>query len=520
MARINSNIPSVVAQSNLSRTQKELSLRLERLSTGLRINRGADDPAGLIVSERLRSDIQGVSQGMKNAERASSMISTTEASLAEVNDLLNSIRSLIVESANTGANSQDERDANQLQIDSAIDSITRIANTATFGGLKLLNGSLGYQTSAIHASAIGQVNIWNASRVGTNVLSVDVDVVASAQTGALYYNGNTTPPGVTLSAMTLQITGNRGVQEITLPSNQTLDKLVQAINNLTALTGVQASLINGNVNSGVVFKSADFGSDAFVSVNRLGGPADPNNDAWATYKLDNNAPVDFGPPFNWSGLLGAGTLVASKRDEGQDVSALVNGTLASGKGLRLSVNSTSLGLELLLTQAFATRPSAASSTFDITGGGALFQIGQDVTALQQANVGIQSVAASNIGGVQTASGSLAFLSSLKSGQGNSIAENVTSADFTTASSILDRAIDEISIMRGRLGAFERNVLQTNVRSLQSSYENLSASQSQIRDADFALETSQLTRAQILSSSGTTVLGLANQQSQQVLQLLG
>lgn len=516
MSRINSNIPSVIAQSNLVRTQKELSLRLERLSTGLRINRGADDPAGLIISERLRSDIQGVSTGIKNAERASSMISTTEASLAEVNDLLNSIRSLIVESANTGANSPDERSANQLQIDSAIDSITRIANTATFGGLKLLNGSLAYQTSAMHASAIAQATIWNASRVGNNVLSVDVDVVASAQTGALYYNGNTVPPGVTLSSMTLQITGPSGVQEITLPSNQSLSKLVSAVNSLTSLTGVQASLINGDPNSGVVFTSVEFGSDAFVSVRRLGGPPDPTNDSWATYKLDNNAPVSFGPPFDWSNTA----LVASQRDEGQDVSALVNGTLASGKGLRVSVNSTSLGLELLLTKAFATDPNAANSTFDITGGGALFQIGQDVTALQQANLGIPSVAASNLGGTQSPTGALAFLSSLKTGQGYSIAENVASGDFTTASSILDRAIDEVTIMRGRLGAFEKNVLQTNVRSLQSSFENLSASQSQIRDADFAQETSMLTRAQILASAGTTVLGLANQQSQQVLQLLG
>ena len=129
MARINTNIPSVVAQSNLVRNQGDLNLRLERLSTGLRINRGADDPAGLIISERLRSDISGVEQGMKNSDRASSVISTTEASLAEVNDLLNSIRALIVESANTGAVSNAEREANQLQIDSAIESITRISNT-------------------------------------------------------------------------------------------------------------------------------------------------------------------------------------------------------------------------------------------------------------------------------------------------------------------------------------------------------------------------------------------------------
>ncbi len=154
MSRINTNVPSVIAQANLAKTQQELNLRLQRLSTGLRINRGADDPAGLIVSERIRSDLKGVEQGIKNAEKASSMISTTEAALAEVSDMLNSIRALIVESANTGASSPAERAANQLQIDSAIESITRISNTATFGGLKLLNGTLDYTLSGLRSSAI------------------------------------------------------------------------------------------------------------------------------------------------------------------------------------------------------------------------------------------------------------------------------------------------------------------------------------------------------------------------------
>ena len=196
MARINSNIPSLIAQANLSRTQGELGIRLERLSTGLKINRGKDDPAGLIISERIRSNIQSVETGVKNTERASAMLSTTEASLTEVNDLLNSIRSLMVESANTGANSQAERDANQLQIDSAIESITRISNTASFGSLKLLNGTLDYTLSGLRTSAVSIANVTNASFVGATSLQVEVDVTASAQVGALYYNGNTTPAGV------------------------------------------------------------------------------------------------------------------------------------------------------------------------------------------------------------------------------------------------------------------------------------------------------------------------------------
>lgn len=519
MARINSNIPSLIAQSKLARTQQELQIRLERLSTGLRINRGADDPAGVIISERIRADLKGVDQGIKNGDRASAVISTTEAALNEVADLLNSIRSLLVESANTGANSKLERDANQQQIDSAIESITRISNTASFGGLKLLNGSQDYQLSGLKTSAIAQAKITNASFVGATNLQVEVDVVASAQTGALYYNGNTTPSGVTLSATTLEVTGPAGVQVITIPSGQSLSQVVDAVNRLTSLTGVEASLINNNANSGMVFQSAEFGSGSFVSVKRIGGPSNATSDYFQTYKIVDGQPVPSGTPFPWSALLTAGTLSVAKRDDGQDVQAMVNGNLATGDGLKLKVNSGALGMDLQLTEDYATRPGGTVSSFYITGGGALFQLGQDVNALQQANIGIPSISSSNIGGTLV-NGSLYFLNSLKSGQAFSIANNVASGDFTASNDILSSAIDEIAGLRGRLGAFERNVLQTNTRSLQSAFENLTASVSVIRDADFAVETSQLTRAQILASSGTSVLQLANQQSQQVLQLLG
>jgi hypothetical protein len=113
MTRINTNVASMIAQSNLSRTNQELQVRLERLSTGLRINRGADDPAGLIVSERLRSEIRGLEQAVKNSERAGSVIATAEGYLAEVADMLNSIKALAVEAANTGAVSKEEIEANQ-----------------------------------------------------------------------------------------------------------------------------------------------------------------------------------------------------------------------------------------------------------------------------------------------------------------------------------------------------------------------------------------------------------------------
>ena len=278
MSRINTNIQSMIARRVLGQNQSMQGSTLERLSTGLKINRGKDDPAGLIVSERIKSDIQGINAGIKNSERASSVIATTEAALNEVSDLLNSVKSLMVESANTGGNSVEERNANQLQVDSAIDSITRISNTASFGRLKLLNGSLDYTLSGVKASAITKAKVWNASLVNQPSLQVTVDVVTSAQKGGLYYNPGTTNPGRLLSAMTIEVAGNGGVQTFQFPISATLSSVIAAVNNTSSFTGVSASLINGNVNSGIKFASASYGSDQFCSVRRIGAPA--TNDSW------------------------------------------------------------------------------------------------------------------------------------------------------------------------------------------------------------------------------------------------
>lgn len=519
MTRINTNVPSMIARSNLTKTGRELDVRLERLSTGLRINRGKDDPAGLIISERLRSNIRGAEQGIKNSERASAVIATTEGSLTEINELLNSIKALVVEAANTGAFSDEEIAANQAQIDSAIDSITRIADTASFGDLKLLDGSLGYQTSGIALSAIAKTNVRAASFSQDSALDVRVEVLNSAQQGGLYVRGDLPTPGdplngTILSTVVLELRGPNGVVSLEFTSGQTFAQVASAVNRLTPSTGVVAELINGNGTSGLVFRSEGYGTKSFVSVDRLNAP--PTGGAWETYKFQDSLAIGDNDPFPW-GTVGTDLLVAV-RDNGRNVQALINGSLANGDGLSISTASTQLSLEMTLTSEFATRTGQAS-TFNITGGGSLFQLGSEVVAQQQVNLGVNSVAATRLGGT-IVDGTLEFLESLKTGRENSLANSKQRGNFTAASRITDTAIDEVTIVRGRLGAFERNTLQTNIRSLSLAVENLTASESIIRDADFAAETSLLTRAQILASSGTTVLGIANQQAQNVLQLLG
>lgn len=492
MARINTNVPSLIAQTRLTRTNSDLTTRLQRLATGLRINRGADDPAGLIVSERLRSELKGIRTAITNSERASSVIATTEGYLTEVADLLNSIKGLVVQAANTGGVSQEEIEANQLQIDSALDSITRISNTASFAGLQLLNGSLDYLTSGVPTNNITDATVFSAEFGNNQNVAVNVEVVSSAQTAELFLSGNTAgSPGALLSSVTLEIAGNTGVQTLLFASGTTLSAVVSAVNSLRDSTGVSASLVSAtDQTSGLVFNSIDYGSDAFVSVRKVGQGGDFFNVADAQ----------------------GGNIVT--RDNGVDVTAIVNGALATGNGLEVELNTPTLGLQMQLSASYA-QTTGSQQTFYITGGGAEFQLGPSINAVQQVGIGVRSVATSRIGGT-TIDGVRYFLDSMKSGNSNSL----ISGNAQNAAKVLEQAITDVSVLRGRLGAFERNTVQTNIRSLQIGVENLAASESKIRDADFARETAELSRVQVLSQAGTAVLATANALPQNVLSLLG
>src|SRR5438093_3854807 len=178
MSRINTNISSLQAIHTLTKNQTDLSTRLQRLSTGLRINSGKDAPAGLIASETLRSEISGIHQAIDNSTRAGNVINTAEGSLSEVSSLLLEVQGLTNQAANTGALSPDEIKANQLQVDAILNSVNRIANTTQFNGVKLLNGTLDYSTSGVNANHIAVTNI-NAARVPDNgQTNVTVQVTA------------------------------------------------------------------------------------------------------------------------------------------------------------------------------------------------------------------------------------------------------------------------------------------------------------------------------------------------------
>jgi flagellin len=477
MSRINTNTAAIIASRQLNRSQTQLSTSLERLSSGLRINRGADDPAGLIVSENLRSEIGGVRQAVANSQRAANVIATTEGALSEVAALLSDIQSKVIEAANVGAISDDEIKANQLQIDSAVESITRIANTTSFAGRKLLNGSLGYITSGINASEVTDLRVNGVSFGTAAYMPVKVTVTQSAQHAALSFQ--TSSIGADL---TIELAGPNGVTTLTLLSGTHASAIMQAVNLVSDATGISASLINSsNYQSGITLTSADYGTDAFVQVEEIGSAG-----VFATVNADGDQ---------------------VKRDEGRNISATVNGANTLGKGLNLFLNTSALSLELKVQEDFN---KSGTSNFSITGGGATFQLGTGVDSNQQVNVGVQSTAASQLG-----NGTLGYLSQIASGGEYSL----VAGQAAQAAKIVGEAIRQVSVLRGRLGAFEKNTLDTNMSQLQITLENLTSSESSIRDLDYASEVSSMTRNQILVSAGTSILGIANQMPQSVLSLL-
>jgi flagellin len=471
MSRINTNVPSLTAQRSLSKSNKNLAETLQRLSTGLKINRGADDPAGLIASENLRSEIAGIGQAIDNSQRASNVIATAEGALQEVNSLLLNIKALIIEAANTGALSREEIEANQLQIDSAIESITRIANTTTFAGLRLLDGSLDYTTSGIATSALTNVQVISANFGSSKTIPVTVEVITSAQQADLRFTAS-----AIATTTTLEIAGNNGVETLTFLSGATATQIMSGINLVSDITGVNAKLVG----SAISFTSRGFGSRSYVSVRAVG------TGSFATEDVDGNA---------------------RQRVTGQDAVATINGALTTGDGRNLKLNTTTLDLDLTLSEDFGI----GSTSFALTGGGSLFQLGAKVAANQQVNIGIQSVAASRLGNLDTG-----FLSDLTTGGDAAVG---TRGGPERASSILEVAIKQVAQLRGRLGAFEKNTIETNINSLGVALENVTAAESDIRDADFAYETAQLTRNQIMQQAGTSVLATANSTPQTVLSLL-
>ena len=288
---------------------------------------------------------------------------------------------------------------------------------------------------------------------------------------AIVANSNLATAG-RVQDLVVRIGGHLGSEVFNFQAGSTFAQIANAIQLVSDATGVTAT-VNGNT---LQLNSSVYGSNGFVDVEVI------SEGTGGTFKTD----------------------LSALRAEGTDVDARVNGVQANADGNTLSINTSTLDLSLTVDDG-----SSTDIDLTITGGGAVFQLGPDVVSNQQAQIGIQSIATGKLGG------STGRLYELRSGGARALA-----TDTTGAQRIVDESITEVVSLRGRLGAFQRTTLESNVASLQDTLVNLTKAESTIRDADFAKESAALTRAQILVQSGTSVLAIANQNPQNVLQLLG
>ena len=465
---LTNNVSSLTAQHNLQRSSQAVARSVERLSSGLKVNRGADGPASLVISEKQRAQIAGLRQAIDNSEKAVSLVQTAEGALNEINSLLVKVRTLAIDSANTGVNDADALAANQAEISNAIDTINRIANNTQFGTKKLLDGSAGV------AGTVSDSDVtFLRATTDTSAGSYNV-VVTTAAERALAQNG-TAQTAALAAAETLTING----VAVTLNAGLTQSQVVDRINEFSAQTGVTAETNGSNTR---LYTNA-FGGGASISVVS-----------------------DVAAAANGSGF---GTTAIN--DTGVDVAGTIDGVAGTGVGNVLTATSGAaqgVSLSLGVDSGNATASvTGAQGSVTITDNSLIFQIGPN--SAQTANVSIGRVVASGLG-VGVTGNQFGSLSDI---------DVTTGTGAQDALAVVDAAIDDVTNLRGDLGAFQQNTLASTANNLRATLENTIAAESVIRDTNFAEEIANFTKQQVLLQAGTSVLGNANQLPQQVLALL-
>ncbi|GIU85787.1 MAG: flagellin [Acidimicrobiia bacterium] len=404
--RINQNIMAFNAYRNLSGTSGLLGKSLEKLSSGFRINRAADDASGLVISQGLRAQVSGLRQATRNAQDGVSVVQTAEGALTEVHSMLNRIRDLIVQAANTASSDAAARQAAQNEIEQLRDEIDRIAETTSFGSQTLLNGEFGAQAARL----------------------------SNAVTGAT--------SGVTVGA------------------SNTFDLVLDSVGSDTSLS-VTVTVSAGTYTTAASYETAlQDAIDAALS--------------------------------GQSGFTGAVT--AHVRDLGSGVWTVELVRNSTDEDASLRVANPGSGV---------VGVAAGNDSTDTSGGG-VFQVGANVTDTNQITVAITDI--------RISSGTVGAFTALA-------AIDVTdTTSHEQAQVLIDDAIEEVSTVRGELGAVQ-NRFESTIANLQITTENLSASESRIRDTDMALEMVTFTRHQILLQAGTAMLAQANAAPQSVLRLL-
>lgn len=463
LTRINQNTMAMNSQRNLDLNTQRVAQSMERLSSGLRINRASDDPAGLVLSESLRADVSGLDVVQQNVTEGVNVIKTAEAALSEVNYLLRQMKDLALDAASDSNNTSDTRSALQSQVESAITTINAISANTKYGALKLLDGSAGTSAQLLDTTNIASMQLTSSAGAGyadvqvtqvANKAQVDLSETAdyAAASDLLSTSGSITINGVSIGTYA---SGVDSVQDV-----------IDDVNAVSSQTGVSARWDVDHVE----LNQTGFGSDKGIVYVET-----------AAIFNDSNTGVDWGQDAVATVTWGDAT----------------TSTMNAGTGLALE---DSAGNTVVLTEAGNTVTTHNDAAY-VTQGQVSFQIG--LTSSETASMSIASVAASALG--TTGSVSAVDISTISGAQ--------------SALTVLEEAIDQVSVMRAELGAFQTYQLESQGRSLAVARENLAASESAIRDTDFGAEMAEFSTSQILVQSATSFLAQANSLPQNILSLI-
>ena len=490
--RINTNASAIFAQRNLVKNAAMQAKTLEKLSSGLKINRGADAPAQLQISEHLRAQTVGLKQSIDNSEMAISLMQTGEAALDEVSRALVKVRQLAIHAANEAVNDETMLQADQQELNHIVSSINRIARNTQYGKNNLLDGS-GAGNGVTTGENLAFVGA-GTTGISSGLYGYGIDI-ARAATRTTHTGTVALTQAIIDAGEQISLSENGLIVDFKTKKGSTVEQTLNQLENAIISAGLNIELVrperapgaNGaykNAPQMVTLRHKEFGSDHSFQVAS-----------------------------NTAGLLSAVADVSQKVKNGLDVAGEIAGEEANGKGQVLTgaggFGSKTEGVSIRYDGLTAPPPGQQAGTLTFTQKSLKFQVGGNSN--QVAKVSLKSVKAHNLGnGVANDSGfrSLAGVSFL------------TSKGARDSIGIIDKAIKEVAASRGFMGAFQRNDLESNLNYLRTAHESVINSESVIRDADMAEEMTKVTRDKIMLESNTAMLAQANQSTMSILKLLG
>ncbi len=500
---INTNIASLNAQRNLGKTQGMLNKSLQRLSSGLRINSAKDDAAGLAISDRMTSQIRGLNQAVRNANDGISLAQTAEGAMQESGNILQRMRELAIQSAND-TNTASDRANLQKEVVQLKDELTRIASQTSFNGQKILDGT--FTAAKFHVGAFANesisITVGNASATAMGAYTATSIQNIGAVAGELVEGVEDVVNQV--AGDTVTVSGTLGSTDVTYADSATASEIAAGINGVTGDTGVTAT---ANTTADIMY-GAGVAMGHTVSFD-----LSTENGAGAAQGSVVNISHTLTSTTDYSGLRDAINAESSSTGVVASLNTAAGSlTLTNSDGHNIIIGNVSNGTN----DAFVLDVGATAATFAVSA-----NLQNDTTPgnLDEVNIGGQVSMSSSKS--FTVSGTLTdFAAADVSASLSSVADMTvaTQAGSNAAINVIDEALAFISSTRADLGAVQ-NRFESTIANLQSVSENVSAARARIMDADFAAETADLTKAQVMQQAGVAMLAQANMLPQTVLALL-